>query len=196
MADETRLMLTAYHESAHVVISYYFHYTCDDICVLPTGDGFSSLNYAADNTHVAAICNFGKEPWIFEGLDAKNKNQCVMVAIPTTLILMAGSVAEAILKKDIQDDLMTVEISGPDLIRVQQIDKFLSTHRKNHVETFVADLFGMLHVLIDQNPEIWKAIENLAQALLASENKRLNRNEIEAVLKSSGFFEFRNNSSD
>ncbi|OPG97814.1 hypothetical protein B2I21_13875, partial [Chryseobacterium mucoviscidosis] len=83
---------------------------------------------------------------------------------------------------------MEVELSGPDLIRVQNIDKLLSSIFKNHPSDFIQD--NMQNVMMTFSiPEIWNSISVLAEAILNKEDMKLTRQEIEDVLLRTDYFE-------
>jgi hypothetical protein len=147
------------------------------------------MNYGNDLLLISAITNCIEYPEMFNNLPQSTKLSSPQVAYKVSLILLAGSISESIhLNNGIVDGDMEVELSGPDLIRVQNIDKLLSSIFKNHPSDFIQD--NMQNVMMTFSiPEIWNSISVLAEAILNKEDMKLTRQEIEDVLLRTDYFE-------
>jgi hypothetical protein len=138
---------------------------------------------------ITAITNCQEHPEIFNELPANIKLNSPSVAFKASQILLAGSIAESIhLNNGIVDGEMEVEISGPDLIRVQNIDHLLCSILKNHPLDFVQE--NMRNIMMTFSiPEIWNSISVLAESILSKDGMKLTRQEIEDILTDTGYFE-------
>jgi hypothetical protein len=192
MDDTTQITRTAYHEAGHIVFAYYYGYTCDGVVVSFTGDGVSKLNYGDDLHSIRGVTNFVKHNNYFSDLSIEKRQRCALVAVPITSILVAGSIAEYYYANSL-DHLgnLTLEISGPDLERVDQVDNFLSTfYREKHPKSFIQDVMTHTSVMTTKTKEVWDTIDGLAKLILSTDSKSLDKPAIEASLQQSGFFEF------
>jgi len=180
---------TAFHESGHIAMTYFAEYSCQEVEVLVSGDGKTTMNYGNDLLLISAITNCIEYPEMFNDLPQSIKLSSPEIAYKASLILLAGSISESIhLNNGIVDGDMEVELSGPDLIRVQNIDQLLSSILKNHPSDFIQD--NMQNVMMTFSiPEIWNSISVLAEAILAKGDMKLTRQEIEDVLLRTDYFE-------
>ncbi len=80
--DEKRFEQTAFHESGHIVMTYFAGYTCDEVELLTNepGNGKTTMNYANDLLLIAAITNVKTDPDIFNGLPSEVKSQSLVVS--------------------------------------------------------------------------------------------------------------------
>lgn len=185
-------LATAYHESGHIIMTYSAEYACDGVTILPNGDGNTTMNYGNDLLLVAALSNFIAEPDIFYGLPEQMRMRVFDVGFPLAFILIAGAVAEAIHRQGgIPDDNLLVELSGPDLERVANINNILAHYNPNHNPEFVTESMETVTEIFS-NPVVWNTISAIAQAVLVTPNMSLNRQEIETILSNSGYFEYLN----
>jgi hypothetical protein len=189
--DLEQLNRSAYHEAGHVVFTYYFGYSCQRVQVLPTGDAKTEMNYGADLLPITAISNFITENFVFSGLEKDAKIRCVSIAHPATIILFGGSAAESIYRNVMADEgHMEVEVSGPDLDRVNQIDRFLASCDPEHPPTFLQTAMTHTLKIAKDKPEFWSAIDNIAKGIIAAPNYTLYRAGLEKILTECGFFTF------
>ncbi len=189
MVSKERFLQTAYHEAGHIIFTYLTGYSCDGCELLGNGDGKTSSEYGKDLLLITGIINSQEQPEIFNNLDKNIKAQFPVVAHRIMTIYLAGSVVEsAFLNNGIVNGNMEVEISGPDLIRANNIQYLLlqlkkENHDSNYIQKTMTDLFTMISL-----DEIWKPISELAKKLI--EKGKLNKQEIEDVLNQSGFLEY------
>jgi hypothetical protein len=190
-ANDKNFERTAYHESGHIVITYLSGYTCDSVELLTSepGTGKTTMNYQDDLMLVASITNVTTYSEFFNELTSDVKRQSPGVARITS-ILLAGSVAECTyLNGGKVDGNMEVELSGPDLIRVDNVHFFLSQINTDHDPNYIQDNVQKV-LMIMSIPDVWKTIENLAKAIMTKTNKRLDKTEIEAILTTSGYLNY------
>lgn len=180
---------TAFHESGHIAMTYFAEYSCQEVEVLVSGDGKTTINYGNDLLLISAITNCQEYPEMFNELPASIKLTSPEVAFKASLILLAGSIAESIHSDNgIVDGDMEVELSGPDLIRVQNIDYLLSSISKNHSTDFIQE--NITNIMMTFSiPEVWNSISVLAESILSKEGMKLTRQEIESTLAETGYFD-------
>lgn len=180
---------TAFHESGHIAMTYFAEYSCAEVEVLVSGDGKTTMNYGNDLLLISAITNFQEYPEMFNKLPSSIKLTSPGVAFKASLILLAGSIAESIHSNNgIVDGDMEVELSGPDLIRVQNIDYLLSSISKNHPTGFIQE--NITNIMMTFSiPEVWNSISVLAESILSKEGMKLTRQEIESTLADTGYFD-------
>jgi hypothetical protein len=190
------IIKTAHHEAGHIIFTYSFFYYCDSVEIMPSGDGMTRMNYGEDLFPIAAMTHFVTDNSLFAGLPLASKRRCAALAVPLSLILLGGPIAQAMYEKNmIGDAHMEVEVSGKDLERVTEIDAFLTTfYPGNHSKTFIQDILSHTMSLAKNIPEYRAAIEKVAEKIIATPNHRLFRHEIEAVLNECGFIEYCKNS--
>ena len=190
--DHKNFERTVYHESGHIVITYLSGYTCDSVELLTSepGTGKTTMNFQDDLMLVASITNAKTDPDIFNGLTNDVKRQSPGVSHRITTILLAGSAAECTyLNGGKVNGNMEVEISGPDLIRVDNVYFFLSQIKTDHDPNYILD--NLQNVLAMMSiPEVWLAVESLAKALMTKRNRRLDKTEIETILRTSGYLNY------
>lgn len=184
----------AYHECGHVIFTYFTGYTCDwvDLIIDEPGSGRSSLNYGTDLLLITGIINCINEDHIYNSLENKQKSRTLGVANKITSILLSGSVAEYVfLNGGKVDNNMKIEISGPDLERVDNVHFLLAQliperHPINYIQQEFQRVLGII-----RNVRIfWLTIDILAKKLLESSSKKLIQIEIEAVLQKCGYLEY------
>ena len=185
---KNRILQTAYHESGHIILAYLTGYEVLECEVLQNGDGKTTFEYGKDLLLIAAITNCKEEPEMFNELPKEIKVNCLTVSNKIISILLAGSVAESMfLNNGVIDENMNVEISGPDLIRSENVDHFLSEikkeqHDSNYIQNNMTELFNTMNIT-----EVRKSVSELAERLLAK--KKISQNEIEDILKTTGFLD-------
>jgi hypothetical protein len=195
-SDDEKIVRTAYHESGHIVVTYLTGYTCDSVELLTTepGKGKMNINYQDDLLLAASIMNAMTDPGFFDeyfnNLSDKVKQQSPGVAHRLTTILLAGSAAESTyLNGGKVNGNMEIETSGRDLIRVDNVHFFLSQIKPDHNINYIQNTLESVLVMMSV-PEVWKAVESLAMALMSKANKRLDKSEIETILMASGYLKY------
>jgi hypothetical protein len=189
---DRNIQIAAYHESGHIVLAYFFNYSCDNLQldVSDPGMGQARINYGSDLMLVTSLINCRTDGSLFNSLDKSVKAQSSDTADVIAAILLAGAAAEAIyLNSGEVNSSMEIEVSGPDLTRVDDIDYFLSFIDPNHNANYINDKLKEVHLLM-KSSEIWKAIDTLARRILAEENYKIDKVEIEQALTKCGFFDY------
>ena len=184
----------AYHESGHIVMAYLTRFKSDEVALLQNdpGSGFTRFDYGdlRITLLIAAMQNYAQDPSIYNGLDNALKNTANQVAFKIVGTLLGGPVSEALHKSGVEfEGELPIEMSGPDLISVQSIHLCLSNNISNHDPNYIsASLTQVVNLL--RQPDCWVAIEHLSSTLLNSPNKKLNRQQIESSLLTSGYLNF------
>jgi hypothetical protein len=186
----------AYHESGHIIVAYLSRYKSDRVELIldDPGSGMTKFDYGGlDMTMaIASMQNYTNNPELYNDLPAGLKNICPEVAFKITGTLLGGPVSEALYATGIDFvGNLPIEMSGPDLISVQNIHHFLSDIVTNHKPNYIEHSLSMIVQLLKQQ-EFWDAIKHLSDSILSSPNKQLNRDQIEQSLKASGYLAFIN----
>lgn len=186
---------TAYHESGHIVMAYFNKYICVETEILGNGDGKSTLDYGNNLLMITAITNYKNNPEIFNSLPQNLKFKSAEIAFKAALVLIAGSISEAIYLNDgLDKEEIDVEISGPDLYRVENIDFLLSKIKKNHKNDFISSMMRTAMVILKDEIS-WTAITLIAHAIHENPRKKLLRSEIQTILRDCGFLDYLANNS-
>lgn len=184
----------AYHESGHIVMAYLAQFQSDEVALIENepGSGFTKFDFGDQRITllIAAMQNYKQDIFFFNSLDSSLKAVAEKVAFKICGTLLGGPVSEALYKSGIAfQGNLPIEMSGPDLLSVESIDMCLSSNLPNHDPNYIVNsLINIVEIL--QQKETWKAIEHLAKAILSSPNKRLNRQQIENSLQTSGYLNF------
>lgn len=189
---DKNLQIGAYHESGHVVLAYFSNYACDSLKldVTDPGAGQAKMNYGQDLMLIRSIINSKTDKNLFNNLDISVKSKSPEIANIIATILLAGSAAEATFLNDRKvNGNMAVEISGPDLVYVDNVHYFLSlidpTHNTNYINDKLLQVLSLMNTT-----EIWKAIDALAKEILSQDNYQIARAQIEKTLTQCGFFDY------
>lgn len=193
-ATNNNIEQCAYHESGHIVMAYLSRFSCEGVAILQdgSGDGYSKFNYGHPRITelVAAIVSYQEHPQFYHSLSPEVKSATEIMAYKMCGTLIGGAVSEALYKAgpDFIGDL-PVEFSGPDLLRINSIQSLLSQIVSGHPRDYVEEQMTGI-ILIMQSEETWKAIEELASAIINAPSQRLSKTEIEQSLSSSGYLAF------
>lgn len=175
---------SAYHEAGHIVCASYYGYACDGVEILECGNGKSLLDYGEDLLPFIAMTNFNSENRVYADLNKKARRRCASIAVPMAMILMAGPIAESLYiwnSERSKDE--NVDISGPDLDRVEQICSFLRTfYIHGNSESYVSDLIRQTTVMVCRD-EFWNPITCFAKHLLATPGYKLNKAEVDKLIR-------------
>lgn len=174
--------MAALHDAAHIVMSHFLGFSAEYATLLSNGNGEYKIDFG-DNALMAMplmISNISDD--LFSFYDDKPLPMVKDVARRVCYILMAGGVAENIAR---HGECITsgnqVRLGGSDLTRAAAI-----------AEHFSIDLVIELKFLYDclKDERLWTPIDHLANALLAGENKRLPRDQIQQVLLDADLWDF------
>ena len=182
----------AFHESGHIVMAYLVGFKSDQVALIQDdpGSAFTKFDYGDDPrmTHlIAAMQNYSNDPSFYSELADNIKAKTAEVAERIALTLVGGPVCEAFYRTGIDfNGELDIEMSGPDLMTINSIDFCLQQNVTNHDPNFVENLLRKAAQLV-RGKQVWITIEHLSQTLLNSENKILNRTQIESSLATSGY---------
>lgn len=182
--NEEILKLSAYHESGRIVFAYQCAYGCESVELSATdsGKGNSKLNGYNDLEFIQAIFS-GKT----QNIITANPNKAIEVAKNLMKIYCAGSCAENFFEHDKKTSgINEMEMPGQDAGYIDKLQKFLKLQIPNHPDDYPSQI--ILQVFEElKKPDVWKPIEVLAERILKSEEKSLNRFYIEDALMMAGF---------
>jgi len=174
-------ILTAYHESARVVFAYLNGFACDEMEL--TGEGTltnSRLNAGRQLTFVQAVLS-GNPSSLSQNLSVE-----VEVAGKLLATYGAGTCAKIFLQNNLAiPDEFELDVSGQDLGMLEKIKGFLKKAEINDPDELLSKTFSAVFKKL-KDPEIWKAIEQLASKILQQHNNKLTRFEIEDTLMVAG----------
>ena len=139
---------------------------------------------------IASMINFREDPDFYIDLPESIRAHTEAVAFKISGVIVAGPVAEAYFRSgiDFQGEL-EIDLRGPDLTRMQNIDALLQTVTVNHPPCYINhQLAGVSHLMRD--PIFWNAVQQLGNDVITSTSTSLGKLEIEASLASSGFMEY------
>ena len=182
--SEEILKLCAYHESARIVFAYQCSYGCEGVEISETdsGKGNSKLNGYHDLEFIQAVLS-GKEQTIIK----KNTSRAIAVAKNLMKIYCAGSCTENFFENDKSTSgINELEIPGQDATYIDKLQKFLKQQLPSHADDYPSQVIMQIFDEL-KKPEVWKPIEILAERMLKSETKSLNRFYIEDALMMAGF---------
>lgn len=184
--------VAAHHESGHIVISYLSRFTCDSVHLKTSDPGTAStrMNYGGDELLVASIFNYIEDPAMFNGLDRAFKERSPNVARALATILLAGPAAESLFKNKLgSDGKLSIEISGPDLVRVENVDYFLTQIDPHHDSVFIQSTLETVSTMMKIS-QVWRGVKAISEALLARPDYKLSKPGIEESLRISGYLSY------
>lgn len=176
--------LCAYHESGRVAYAYQCGYSCESIELseMDSGAGVAKLNAGADGESIQLILK--------DKTQAPNTvitEKAIEVAKNLMKIYCAASCAEIFFKEEKQINSQTeIEIPGQDIKYINMIQSFLKNNSPNHPSDFPSQIITQVFRELKQEDN-WKVIETLAQTILKTEEKKINRFYIEDALMKAGF---------
>ncbi len=182
--NEEILKSGAYHESGRIVFAYKCSYGCESVELSNTdsGKGNSKLNGYHHLEFIQAILS-GKP----QNIISENPGKAIEVAKNLMEIYCAGSCAKNFFENNKSTDgLNELEIPAQDAGYIDKIQKFLKIHHSNHTDDYPSQVINRIFTDL-MKPEIWKPIEILADRILKTEDKSLNRFYIEDTLMMAGF---------
>lgn len=183
MITET-IDLCAYHESGRVAYAYQCGYSCESIELseMDSGAGVAKLNAGADGESIQLILK--------DKTQATNTvitEKAIEVARKLMKIYCAASCAEIFFKEEKQIGVQTeIEIPGQDIKYINMIQSFLKNNVPNHPSDYPSQIITQVFRELKQKDN-WSVIETLAQAILKTEGKKINRFYIEDAFMKAGF---------
>jgi len=183
MITET-IDLCAYHESGRVAYAYQCGYSCEsmELSEMDASAGVSKLNAGADSEAIQLILK--DKPQTAKTVITE---KIIAVAKKLMKIYCAPSCAETFFKEDKQIGAQTeIEIPGQDMQYINLIQSFLKSNVPNHPSDYPAQIITQIFRELKQEDN-WSVIETLAQTILKTEAKKINRFYIEDALMKAGF---------
>ncbi|PCI96358.1 MAG: hypothetical protein COB15_10595 [Flavobacteriales bacterium] len=186
----------AFHESGHIIMAYLSGYKADEVVLLENdpGSGYTRFDYGDRRITllIASMENYITDQSFYNDLPQNLKTASSQVAFKSSGVLMGGPVSEALHLAGIEfEGNLPVEMSGPDLISVTNIDRFLSRTTNNHSPNYITETLISVVNMFKQE-QFWTAVQHLSKTILDSPNMTLNRVEIENSLQESGYLDFIN----
>ena len=182
--------VAAFHESGHIVMAYLKGYRCNyvELSEEDPGNGVSMMDYGADLELADAIINSKVSARIFNELPKKDRARGCGTAQTLVEIFLAGSCAETIHQhKRIYKRKVEIDFSLSDIQGVDRTDYFLTLLSIESPENYIQDLVVQTFQFLLKD-EIWQAVDELSNRVLASSELKLRRREIESVLKKHRYF--------
>lgn len=182
----------AYHESGHIIMAYLVGFISEQVTLLQDdpGSGFTRFNYGQDNFLITSILNAQNDGAFFNSLPPQTKARSPQAAFKISNTLLGGPVTEALHKfgVDFQGNL-EIDMRGPDLISVTNIDYFLSHIDQQHRTDFIQHSLSQV-INIIRTDQFWSAVKHLVETIMNSPNKSLTQIQIEDSLRQSGYLTY------
>jgi hypothetical protein len=179
----------AFHEAGHAVIGYYMGFQIDDIILLESdpGSGRTKFDYGEDALVIAGILNSKKDPSFFNSLPREIRTRTPQATTKICCTLIAGGIAEAIHKQGIEYDCnLEIGFADPDADGIDACEYVMQIIDNHRSQNNIMELVNNMTAII-RSTEHWQVINELAEALVISENKKLFKNEIEAIFAKHNF---------
>jgi hypothetical protein len=178
----------AIHESGHIVFSYFYGFTVRQARLIVTepGNGFAETVYGKE----AAVANIIFNVLIGDFARQKPDTQKHIhkIAVHLMVILYAGSVGEAFVKRKPKDTSYNLEVSGEDLAAIKTIQHFL---HNTGLRMSDSDVAKNAFDLYERFPIFKQSIEALTVEFLKSTTLSLTQKQIEDTLTATNFFAIR-----
>lgn len=128
----------------------------------------------------------------FSFLNLQEKENYIDYARFRIMILSGGPIAETLFLSGNNKRLkISAEFRGPDLARLEEINKFLSKYDPQYSKNILRD--NMIAVTVFFSRDIfWDSIGRIATKLLGSSKLCIHNEEIERVLNETGFIQYVN----
>jgi len=182
------VLTAAHHEAGHVVYTYSIRWSVNSVKLVIKDeqviDGITEYDFGKEKPLVEALEN----QQMLNNLIADKGYELSSVALKMCWCLMGGPVAESYYLKgiDFRDEL-PVDLQGPDALRSYRIESVINqiTGRDKTIQSMLIELG-----IMTKKDVFWKSITKLAQALSHTDNFEMDRDEIERILKSTGFIKY------
>jgi hypothetical protein len=183
----------AYHEAGHVVIAYFAGYSCRSFEITEKSplENTDKYDFGNDLNFIMAAYKYKDNPDSYDSLPQSAKNQCRNLALKAIIVMMGGSAAESVFKsggKIESNPFFTISVH--DLNGADNLDYFLSIVKQGqHPSNYLQSIFRQVLKLLETK-EVWNAISALADAIIESEETKLERKDIEKTLTETGFLHY------
>jgi len=189
-SDVNPIEKKAFREAGYIVMAYFSGYSCKnaDLVEKNITKRIMSLDFSTDTPLINAISEYRDNPDFYEDLSDTDKKRSRDVAVKTIIVIMGGPAAESFQKNGLSvygNPLLSMPAGDLDL--ADKIDYFLSIVKQGqHPGNFLQAIFRQVLKIIEEK-EVWKAVSTLAEALIRSNESRLERKEIDKILIETGF---------
>lgn len=174
--------IAALHDAAHIVMSYFLGFSSENAVLLSNGSGEYKIDFGENALMAVPLMTCNISPDLFSFYENKPRPLVEDIAKRVCYILISGGIAENIAKHgDFSIGRAQVRLGGSDLTRAAAIAEHFSIDLVIEIKFLYACL---------KDERLWTPIDHLANALLANENNRLSRDNIQEVLLGSGQWEF------
>ena len=183
----------AYHESGHAIITYLSGYFCQKLEITDKHplENREDYDFGKDTRLISAIYQYKNNPDIYDNLQLAEKNNFRKVSLRTIIVLLGGPAAEMIYKNGGKVNLnQNFSMTGDDFEIANNIDYFLSMAKQGqHATNYLKVLFKQVLTLMEAK-EVWSAISTLAETLMRSDEKKLEKKDIQKILIETGFLHY------
>ena len=183
----------AYHEAGHAVVAYLSGYFCSKLEITDRHplENRDNYDFGKDTRLISAIYRYKNNPDIYDNLQPAEKNNFRKVSLRTIIVLLGGPAAEMIYKNGGKVNLnQSFSMIGSDFEVADNIDYFLSMAKQGqHATNYLKVLFKQVLTLMEAK-EVWSAISTLAETLVRSDEKKLEKMDIQKILIETGFLNY------
>ncbi len=186
----------AYHEAGHVVAAYLVGYSCKKLEITGKNplDNNESYDFREDAELIYTIYKYKEYPDRYDDLSQSAKNNCRNVASRAIIVLMGGPASESVSKNGgtvVANPVFTISVH--DFEAADTIDYFLSIVKQGqHPTNYLQEVYRQVLKLMGEK-EVWNAVTTLANTVVKSGDKKLERKEVEKILLETGFLSYISN---
>jgi hypothetical protein len=174
--------IAALHDAAHIVMAYFLGFPAEYAILFPNGNGEYKIDFGENALMAVPLMISDISPDLFSFYDDKPRHMVEDVAKRVCYILISGSIAENIARHgDFQAGSTQARLGGSDITRAAAIAEHFSIDLVIEMKFLYACL---------KDDRFWTPIDHLANALLASENSRLSRDQIHQILAEADLWRF------
>ena len=177
------LDLCAWHEAGRVVFAYQAGFFCDGIELSASdyGRGKSVLNGGSITPLIQIILSVNPAAVAIE-----DRDKAIETAYHLMDIYCAGSCTRAYLGQlENPGEELELDVPAADDKQISAVQNFLSAVNSAHDANFVSRRMNLIFQKL-KTPEVWRAVQALAQAAIAKGGLTLTRFEIEDALMAGG----------
>lgn len=182
------ILTAAHHEAGHVVYTYSIRWSVDGMkLVVEDGqvtDAITEYDFGKEKPLVEALEN----EQLLSNLIGDKGYELSSVALKMCWCLMGGPVTESYYLEgiDFREEL-PIDRKAPDALKSYRIESVINqiTGRDKTIQSMLIELG-----IMTKKDVFWKSITKLAQTLSSANNFELSRDEIEKILKNTGFIKY------
>jgi len=183
----------AFHEAGHIVVAYLSGYSCKKMVLSEKNpiENRDIYDFGKDSYLISAMYQYKNSPEAYDNLPEAIKSNFRKVSLRTIIVLLGGPAAENIYKNGGKVDInQNFSITGIDFEAADKIDYFLSMVKQGqHATNYLKVIFRQVLTLMEAN-EVWNAISTLANSLLNSQGRVLEKKDVQKILIETGFLHY------